>query len=146
MGLDMYLRAHKYLSDYREGEKEIAQQCAKLAGFESPFEVRTVTALAQYWRKANAIHDWFVRTAQDGEDDCREYDVSVAQIESLIALCEQAIKDRDPKLLAPRDGFFFGSTEIDDYYWQDLKDTAEGLRDVLAKLPQGCWLTYQSSW
>lgn len=146
MGLDMYLRAHRYLSAHREDEKEIADKAAELAGFEAPFEVRTVTALAQYWRKANAIHAWFVRNIQNGADDCREYDVSNEQLAALINQCDAALRTRDPKILPPQDGFFFGSTEVDGYYWNDLEDTRDGLRVVLAKLPKGCWLTYQASW
>jgi len=146
MGLDMYLKAHKYLSMHDETEARIAGQCAELVGFENPFKVNTVTALSKYWRKANQVHGWFVDNVQRGEDDCREYYVSTGQIEELIAACERALQNQDAEVLSPRAGFFFGSTEVDDYYWQDLRDTAEDLRRVLANLPQGCWLTYQSSW
>ena len=37
-----------------------------------------------YWRKANAIHQWFVDNVQDGEDDC-DYHREVTE-EDLIAL------------------------------------------------------------
>lgn len=146
MGLDMYLRAHRYLSSYREAEKEIAEKAAKLAGFEAPFKVRTVSALAQYWRKANAIHRWFVMNVQEGVDDCREYDVSLDQVQELIKLCNRALETRESSFLPPKDGFFFGSTEIDEYYWNDLQQTRDGLRVVVEKLPPWCWLTYQASW
>lgn len=146
MGLDMYLRAHRYLSSHDETEKALSEKAAALVGFESPFEVRTVSALAQYWRKANAIHRWFVMNVQSGVDDCREYDVNREDIDALIALCDRALETRESSFLPPKDGFFFGSTEIDEYYWNDLKQTRDGLRVVLEKLPPGCWLTYQSSW
>jgi hypothetical protein len=29
------------------------------------------------------------------------------------------------ELLPPREGFFFGDTKVDDYYFEDLKDTVE---------------------
>ena len=146
MGLDMYLRAHRYLSAHREDEKELSEKTAALVGFEAPFEVRTVSALAHYWRKANAVHAWFVRNVQSGEDDCREYDVSREQVMELIEECVEALESRDADLLPPQAGFFFGSTEVDEYYWNDLEQTRDGLRVVLEKLPQNCWLTYQSSW
>lgn len=146
MGLDMYLRGHRYLSSHREDEKELSEKTAALIGFEAPFEVRTVSALAHYWRKANAIHRWFVANVQNGEDDCREYDVSRHQLQRLIDICVDALHTRDATLLPPQAGFFFGSTEVDEYYWNDLKQTRDGLRKVLEKLPQNCWLTYQSSW
>ena len=31
-----------------------------------------------YWRKANAIHGWFVKNAQQGIDDCRTYSVDTS--------------------------------------------------------------------
>ena len=40
-----------------------------------------------YWRKANHIHKWFVDNVQDGEDDCREYDVSIEQLHELRNIC-----------------------------------------------------------
>lgn len=34
-----------------------------------------------YWRKANAIHKWFVDNIQDGEDDCGYYEVAPEYLE-----------------------------------------------------------------
>jgi len=34
------------------------------------------------------------------------------------------------ELLPPSEGFFFGSSDIDDYYWQDLEYTVEQLKDI----------------
>lgn len=42
-----------------------------------------------YWRKANAIHRWFVDNVQGGEDDCDIYEVSKEQIEELLDICER---------------------------------------------------------
>ena len=36
-----------------------------------------------YWRKANAIHGWFVDNIQDGVDDQNEYYVSKEKLEEL---------------------------------------------------------------
>ena len=40
------------------------------------------------WRKANAIHKWFVDTVQDGEDDCGYYEVSKEDLENLLSICK----------------------------------------------------------
>ena len=40
-----------------------------------------------YWRKANAIHKWFVDNIQDGEDDCGYYEVAPEQLEELLNIC-----------------------------------------------------------
>lgn len=43
------------------------------------------------WRKANAIHKWFVDNVQDGEDDCKEYHVSHDQLTELRDLCAKVL-------------------------------------------------------
>lgn len=40
-----------------------------------------------YWRKANAIHKWFVDNVQNGEDDCGDYSVSKELLEKLLNDC-----------------------------------------------------------
>ena len=98
-----------------------------------------------YWRKANQIHSWFVDNVQDGVDECQESPVTRAQLETLRQLCMEALDTKNSTLLAPSFGFFFGSTEIDEYYWQDLRSTIDQLDKVLA-LPEYVELVYQSSW
>lgn len=127
MGLDMFLfakvnQAGDSTLPAVDGEREVA-----------------------YWRKANQIHSWFVDNVQGGVDECQESPVTRAQLETLRQLCMEALDTKNPNLLAPRAGFFFGSTEIDEYYWEDLRDTIDQLDKVLA-LPEYIDLVYQSSW
>jgi len=69
MGLDMYLNARCFL---RHGEdyfkKVVADQFPDIG-----MEVQEVIFEAMYWRKANAIHRWFVENVQGGQDDCKPY-------------------------------------------------------------------------
>jgi len=131
---------------------------------------------AGYWRKANAIHNWFVENVQDGMDDCREYYVSEEQLRNLLSLVDTVLKEsklvdgtvvtgyliKDGKeepvlrkgkvienptvaerLLPTRNGFFFGGTEYDEDYIQDLESTKRILEEALAK---GGDYYYSSSW
>lgn len=52
-----------------------------------------------YWRKANAIHNFFVENVQDGEDDCGTYYVSKLVIEDLAERCDLVLQllDKSPK-------------------------------------------------
>lgn len=50
-----------------------------------------------YWRKSNQIHAWFVDTCQGGNDDCKEYDVSIEQLHQLRDLCFNVLKLLDGK-------------------------------------------------
>lgn len=59
---------------------------------------------------------------------------------------------KDPSIaqeLLPSDsGFFFGSTEYDEFYCDDLKYTKEKLEEVLKEVDEDDWaeFEYQSSW
>jgi hypothetical protein len=108
--------------------------------------VKEVTVEAMYWRKANQIHAWFVKNCQEGEDDCGHYYVGREQLQELRELILQALKDRDSKLLPPTGGFFFGSTDVDQYYWQDLQSTADRLERIIVEFPDAWEFEYHSSW
>lgn len=45
-----------------------------------------------YWRKANAIHKWFVDNVQNGNDDCEYYEVTKDNIEELCNLCKEVLE------------------------------------------------------
>ena len=103
-----------------------------------------------YWRKANAIHGWFVDNCQNGIDECQMSIVTRAQLIELKELCEKVVINKTPELLEPREGFFFGSKTADDYYYSDLAETVRVLEEELqTKEPEDYWgvdYYYQSSW
>ena len=45
-----------------------------------------------YWRKANAIHNWFVNNVQEGVDDCGYYKVTRDQLKELLRICHKVMK------------------------------------------------------
>jgi len=65
----------------------------------------------------------------------------------LLALVNRALAERNPTLLSPQGGFFFGSTDIDEWYWRDLENTKTKLERIF-NLPQLSDLSfyYSSSW
>ncbi len=159
MGLDSYLYAEKYLSGYSfvdDEERAAYQQILNSAGMQalsneaSPHvEVKLCVA---YWRKANAIHDWFVKNVQDGVDECQTSYVPHEKLEELrntadvaITMYESGNKEAAAKLLPPASGFFFGSTDVDGYYLQDLKNTVEQIDRVLPSAEDYTFY-YHSSW
>lgn len=147
MGLDMYLSAKRYIWKSSDSDNDIQDKLNEVMKDDLPegMRVNQVEVDAMYWRKANAIHGWFVENCQEGEDDCKEYYVEREQLEELRDLC-QAVLDGDEDVnLEPTDGFFFGSTEKDEYYFQDMRDTVEGLNKVLS-LPKSYEFYYRSSW
>ena len=112
--------------------------------------VQTIIAEAMYRRKANAIHRWFVENAQGGEDNCERYYVSREQLLKLrdlcANLCTQKVEALAEDSLPTTDGFFFGSTEYDEWYWNDIENTVKGIDTALETFGDGWHFHYQSSW
>jgi len=140
MGLDMYLRAKKYFCS----DNPVATQIAEAVGVNR--EVSEVSYRAFYWRKANCIHQWFVHYVQDDVDNCRAYEFDREKLVVLVNLCKRALTTKDASLLPTASGFFFGSTDIDEYYWEDLQDTIDGVTKVLEDFPEDFYFEYQASW
>lgn len=159
MGLDMYLNGKRYLSQYlHEGDREIAENIQSMfpelqghsgrGGIDDPFRlVREVMIEAGYWRKANHIHKWFVDNVQNGVDDCGYYNVERRQLEELRQTCSKVLEWRylATDCLPTMDGFFFGGTDYDDYYFKEVEHTVKVI-DFCLGLPN-CWdFQYHSSW
>lgn len=133
MGLDSYLYGKNYLMRCDEKEAAQAQKVAKVFP-KAPGKIEGVTCEVAYWRKANAIHQWFVKNVQDGKDDCGEYYVNRAHIADLMEACKAVLNDRQKchKILPTQGGFFFGSTDYDGWYFSDIQNTITMLEPLLA--------------
>jgi hypothetical protein len=194
MGLDMYLRAKLsvyYLANKAKSweeidaqRKEISAGVVKALGVEGlDMEVKSVEFEVGYWRKANAIHQWFVQNCQDGVDKCQESYVSTEDIIKLRDICKRVLTEAttekskvsagytigpkgeqihdyvdgvaisNPEVLADllptQEGFFFGCTDYDGGYIEDVKHTLEIIDKYLA-IPEesrnNMSLYYRSSW
>lgn len=143
MGLDMYLSARRYMW---YNEDELGAMVAQAFPEIKNRRVKEVIVEAMYWRKANAIHKWFVDNVQAGTDDCGTYPVSRDQLEELRQLILKVLDTRNATLLPPAAGFFFGGVAADDYYWSTLRETADSLDSVLTDLSNHWVFNYNSSW
>ena len=151
MGLDMYLTAKKTMP---RATAIVLHKAApdEFAEWNNPW-LKTVSqkvkvvAEATYWRKANAVHGWFVKNIQDGADDCGDYPVTAQQLEELRDACKAVLagEDEEEHDLVPMSGFFFGPTNDKAWYTECLEHTAEQLNRVL-KDYDGWAFQYHSSW
>jgi hypothetical protein len=151
MGLDMYLKANRYLSQFDDEENKISEKVKELLPT-MPGRINVLESEAIYWRKANAIHKWFVDNVQEGKDDCGSYYVSQDNLRELKDICERVLADNSlaEELLPSQSGFFFGGTDYDEWYFKDLKFTAEEIGKLL-KIHENenhsAWsYEYHSSW
>ena len=147
MGLDMYLESeHHIFGKEAKATVEITNYNGEKETREFDITSGTIVTKIGYWRKANAIHKWFVDNVQNGDDDCGRYYVDIGDMERLKSLCEEVLEQpqKAKELLPPCNGFFFGSTEIDDDYFQDLKDTVKIINNVLENEDGDIY--YHASW
>lgn len=107
----------------------------------------SLTMEVAYWRKANAVHSWFVREVQNNVDDCGEYDVSKEKLIQLRDLCFKVLDENESDLLNPQSGFFFGSTEKDEWYYNYLQNTIDMVDLILNTTNfETEMILYSSSW
>lgn len=144
MGLDMYLHASAPLEESKRKDlfKVLNVPGKSIRGSDLKLE-------AAYWRKANQIHGWFVKNVADGEDDCsNEYYVSKDSLRKLLDTINAVLTDKSKakELLPPMQGFFFGSTDVDEWYWEQLTNTKEILEELLTDPYKDWSFSYKSSW
>lgn len=152
--------------EFTDGKIKYTYQTQKLMKECSYYE--DIMELA-YWRKANAIHKWFVDNVQKGKDNCKRYRVKKGDLEALLDVVNELLdkivlkkgkvingqKYKNnifgktvikpnyekgkiiknwklcEKLLPTQEGFFFGGTQYNEYYYEDLKYTKERLELIL---------------
>lgn len=154
MGLDMYVTAKRYLWDFGDsGDKQIAASIGNLFPEMAGYRVKQVEVEVMYWRKANAIHKWFVDQCQDGVDECQETYLDSKKLYELHDICRAVLADRSQAatLLPAQSGFFFGGTEYDEGYFDDVERTLKWLdrliiKDAFADQFKDWNFYYQSSW
>jgi len=195
MGLDSYLEAELYVgggwTHTRQAENAVARNetwrfdtlLLTMTGMDFPtFRAKypngnymTLAVEVAYWRKANAIHSWFVENVQDGKDECQRSSVQREDLVTLRNACEEILAtvvkgepvtkndglfgpyetfpdltldtDLAKELLETQDGFFFGSTDYGPWYVSNLEETVQQL-DALLNDPafKDASFYYHASW
>lgn len=82
-----------------------------------------------YFRKVNFLFYYFDRTLGKMYDQCYAF-VDADDVDDLIDRCERVLKDHKlaHSLLPTQSGFFFGSTDYDDWYFYDVKDCLKQMK------------------
>jgi len=153
MGLDMYLSKRTYIGAEYE-HRNVKGMLTITAGKDNkiiPIQFNRISYIEEsvgYWRKANHIHAWFVENVQNGVDDCRDYEVSISDLETLLEFCKEVLthKDKAADILPTQAGFFFGGTDYDEYYFHQCEETVKMLESILKEDNSQAHFTYNSSW
>jgi hypothetical protein len=100
-----------------------------------------------YWRKFNALHAWFVKTFQDGIDECQSSIVDPKILQELLFSLAKINKDNAGSILPPQEGFFFGGTDMDRWYWDSVEQLKIFLMDLFENNDfKENALIYRASW
>jgi len=142
MGLDMWLTKEISL-DADESRKVHKVLDSQDADHPTTLQVEVI-----YWRKVNAIHAWFIKQ-NDGEEPRGNLYVSLKDLQGLHDVIVRVLSNHDlaPSLLPTMAGFFFGSTEYDEYYFDELERTRKILeKELSSKMVARTTYYYTCSW
>ena len=156
MGLDMYLTKETYIgAQYKhrgvEGEIDLTRQ-SREEQVPIKIDVSRVSEITEefaYWRKFNALHNWFVENCAGGVDECQKIYLSKETLEKLLSIVKEVLSDKEkaPDLLSTKSGFFFGPTDYGEWYMKNLRYTEEVLEKALDEADEP-WVDfyYRASW
>ena len=155
MGLDMYLRREHYVKNWDHFSEEKKFDITVTRGgkpyYIDPEKICYITEEVMYWRKFNALHNWVVNHCAEGIDECQRIYMSNDDLVDLYNILKEVSVDNDKaeELLPTVSGFFFGGTEYDEYYFDQVNRTIEELRPYIQDIHEGNSVIdfiYQASW
>ena len=169
MGPDQYLeiRKNEYCSKYHKDKSskmklEYPKDITEFIPNPADLRIsRQTNYEVGYWRRANQIHNWFMQNCASGDecdnpiDDCRPVEITVDKLEALLETCKKVLADHSlaETLLPTTDGFFFGPTGYNEYYFKQIEYTVEVIEPVLKfvnhklKIKDYTWeVYYRASW
>lgn len=121
MGLDMYLYKRSYVKNWEhtipEKRHKITIKLGKNVRKDiKPERICSIVEEVAYWRKFNALHNWFVENCANGDDDCKEVYVDDNQLKELLETLKKvknSLDKSDKKKVKVKTGW--SSTEGDTY-------------------------------
>lgn len=87
-----------------------------------------------YYRKVNWLRNWIIKnTGHDDSVNCEPINLTKENIQSLLNDCNYVLENRKEanKTLPTVNGFFFGSTDYDEYYYDDVEEVKNNMNDLL---------------
>lgn len=164
MGLDMYFYARK--TTYKSFSKW--DKSSKVDETDYPEDLKTFSDYIYdrdfksvqtetryqigYFRKFNALHGYIVKTFADGVDECQDIILHKEDVEQIKKVLDDVLNahqqvEKAKELLPTQSGFFFGGTDYDEFYFEDVKVAADLMQSFLDNFDfESYQLVYQASW
>ena len=86
-----------------------------------------------YFRKVNFLVAFFSNIKGKTIENLDPICITKEDVEELLNRCNEVLKDNSKakELLPTQEGFFFGDTDYNDYYFEDVKMVRDYLEDTL---------------
>lgn len=128
MGLDIYFyKAKRSKLKLQDNNVEYINSNTFFAAHNLDTDIFNEVA---YFRKVNFLLPFF-----DYIDNCSYREVKRDELERLFVNCTNILEKRNDKasmtLLPTQSGFFFGSMDYDEYYYQDVENVRNRIVDIL---------------
>jgi hypothetical protein len=152
MGLDSYLYKKTYVQNWENNSPD-----SKI----KPERISYIVEDVGYWRKFNALHNYIVENFADGRDDYQHIGLTEGGLRNILDTLKQAkyILDSDASdeeksdklsdVFPTAEGFFFGSTDYEDYYAECVDNAILLLSDLIDECDDDNYsysFYYQASW
>jgi hypothetical protein len=155
MGLDMYFSTRHATS--KRVDRKTGEEVTLDWGLPNASDVyegsKTITTMIDtecgYFRKFNALHVYLVNHFGDDEDNCQPIYIAKSGVEQILANLKEIQEDhaKAQSIMPTQSGFFFGSTDYDEWYFAYIDEAITMFTDVLAVLEdEDDCLVYQASW
>jgi hypothetical protein len=149
MGLDSYLYKESFIRNWDHTKPEdthlvVVSKGGVIREDVKPERVSAVREQVGYWRKFSALHGWFVNKCGGGVDECQSIPVSVEDLKELLETLNNVktilgdfqlefnqTMEKIKELFPPTPGFFFGSTDIDEYFIQKVNETIPVIEGII---------------
>lgn len=128
---DVFTNKVKKYTDYEFKYREMlvsVQPIDRVKEWFDNFIKSTYAESDAYFRKVNFIYRYFGNKL---EDECCF--VTKSDLEDLISRCDRVLSDHSlaSELLPTTSGFFFGGTDYDKWYFDDVKDCKKQMKSLL---------------
>lgn len=97
------------------------------------------------FRKVNALLQW-VNTHVMSVANCAYIPISKENLEKLQGTLNQLNTSNCQELFPTQEGFFYGSTDYDEHYWEDVADVKTWVDETLAHFDFEEEILFFSAW
>lgn len=164
MGLDMYFYArkttYKSFSKWdkpdRADETNYPEDLKTFSDYIYDRNFKSVQTVISYqigyFRKFNALHSYIVKTFADGIDNCQDIILYKEDVEKIKKVLDDVLNvhqqaEKAKEILPTQSGYFFGGTDYDEYYFEEVKVAADLMQNFLDNFDfENYQLVYRASW